>query len=167
MVWDQRRRGFTMIELLVVVTIIAILTAIGIVSFTSTNQRARDAKRIADLNQVRTALEQYKTDTSVSSGYYPDCNGGNSISGFSTMESALSTKGYLSNPVPVDPVGQGNGGYQNYSYYFAPGAPVSCTSMTTFCLCAPVENRSNGNNNSGVCGASSAAPANFYCVQNP
>jgi len=59
--------GFTLIEILVVTTIIAILAAIGIVSYSQTNKNARDKKRQADIEQIRSALEMYRADE----GVYP------------------------------------------------------------------------------------------------
>lgn len=58
----NKKAGFTLIEILVSATIIAVLTAIGLVSFSIANRNARDAKRKADLEQVRAALEIYRSD---------------------------------------------------------------------------------------------------------
>lgn len=58
----RKKTGFTMIELLVSATIIAVLSAIGLVSFRSANMKARNGKRMADLQQVRAALEIYRSD---------------------------------------------------------------------------------------------------------
>ena len=55
--------GFTLLELLVVISLIGLLTAIAAVNFQSTNQRARDGKRQADLEQMRTALEIARADS--------------------------------------------------------------------------------------------------------
>ena len=60
----QNHLGFTLIELLVAVTIIGVLTVLGTLSYQKTNQKARDGRRKADLEQIRTALEIYRTDTS-------------------------------------------------------------------------------------------------------
>jgi len=55
-------QGFTFIEMLVVVTIIGILSMIGVVNFKVANQKARDGRRQGDLQQIRAALELYRTD---------------------------------------------------------------------------------------------------------
>lgn len=51
------KRGFTIIELLVVVAIIAILTAIVTSNFATSKSKARDAKRVSDIAQIQLALE--------------------------------------------------------------------------------------------------------------
>ena len=56
------KRGFTFIEILVVLTIIAVLTAVGATNFRVANQKARDGRRQADLEQIRAALELYRSD---------------------------------------------------------------------------------------------------------
>ncbi len=68
----MKHKGFTLIEVLVAVTIIAILISIGVVSYGSVNKRSRDAKRKGDVEQLRSALEMYRADT----GYYPNAGSG-------------------------------------------------------------------------------------------
>jgi prepilin-type N-terminal cleavage/methylation domain-containing protein len=53
------QKAFTLIELMVVVAIIAILTAIVIANLTQAKAKSRDAKRISDLNQIQLALELF------------------------------------------------------------------------------------------------------------
>ncbi|MBU1127348.1 type II secretion system GspH family protein [Patescibacteria group bacterium] len=62
------RRGFTLIELLIVMAIIGILASIGLVSFRSSQAKARDAQRKSDLSQMQRALEAYFNDK----GEYPE-----------------------------------------------------------------------------------------------
>lgn len=56
------RNGFTLIELLVVIAILGILAAIGLASFLGTQEKARDAKRKSDLDNIARALELYYND---------------------------------------------------------------------------------------------------------
>lgn len=58
-------QGFTFIEMLVVVTLIGILSLIGVANFRVANQKARDGRRQGDLQQVRAALELYRTDENI------------------------------------------------------------------------------------------------------
>lgn len=52
--------GFTLFELLVTISIIAILTAVAVVSFGGVNKKARDSRRMSDLEKIRIALEAVK-----------------------------------------------------------------------------------------------------------
>lgn len=58
----KMRKGFTLIELLVVIAIIALLSTLAVVALNNARQKSRDAKRVADIKQVQTALELYFTD---------------------------------------------------------------------------------------------------------
>lgn len=53
------RKAFTLLELLVVIGIIGILVALGTVSYSTAQKKARDAKRKNDLKAIQNALEQY------------------------------------------------------------------------------------------------------------
>lgn len=63
----KRSGGFTLIELLVTLTIISILSAIGLVVYSSVLKQGRDAKKQSDLRSIQSALEQYNSDQ----GFYP------------------------------------------------------------------------------------------------
>lgn len=54
-----KREGFTLIELLVVIAIIGLLASIVLASLGTARQRSRDARRLADVKSIRTALELY------------------------------------------------------------------------------------------------------------
>lgn len=91
-------RGFTMIELLVAATILAVLSAIGLVSFQSANIRARDGKRKADLEQARSGLELYRSDI----GYYPKSYTLSNAS-WNAVISLIAGAGYLNAAAMDDP----------------------------------------------------------------
>ena len=55
----MKNKGFTLIELLVVIAIIGILAVVSAVSLTQARRRARDTRRVADIQQIRSALILY------------------------------------------------------------------------------------------------------------
>lgn len=66
------KKGFTLVELLVVITILGILATIGLGAFTSSQARSRDVQRKSDLRQISSALELFYSDY----GKYPSSNNG-------------------------------------------------------------------------------------------
>lgn len=97
------QKGFTLVELLVVITIIGILATIVTVSLGGARSRARDTKRIADLKQLEVALELY---TDANRGVYP-----------TALSQLVPT--YLT-VVPSDPSPGRIGTCANYCYAFDP-----------------------------------------------
>ncbi|MFW6209958.1 MAG: type II secretion system protein [Patescibacteria group bacterium] len=59
--------GFSLIELLVVVSIISVLSTVGLAAFLDAQASARDAQRMADMKAINDALQQYYADN----GRYP------------------------------------------------------------------------------------------------
>lgn len=105
-IYENKNKAFTIIELLVVIAIIAVLAAIVITNVSGYVAKARDDRRIVDLQNIRKALEMYYADN----GFYPpsscgyDCNGyyvSYSFSSWATLENYL--KPYLSS-LPKDPI---------------------------------------------------------------
>lgn len=58
----KKQQGFTLIELLVVIAIIGLLASVVLLALGSARQKARDARRLADVRQVASALELYFND---------------------------------------------------------------------------------------------------------
>lgn len=79
--------GFTLLELLVVMTIIGILAAVAIPALRDSPQRAREAALRGDLFTMRSTIDQFHGDK----GYYPP------------DLAALVTDGYL-RQIPIDPM---------------------------------------------------------------
>lgn len=103
--------GFTLVELLITMTIVAVLAALALVSYQGARRSARDGKRKADLEEIRSALEMCYADTGV---YPPLTFGGSLTCGGNT---------YMGS-VPVDPI---NSAPYIYTYN---------TTGTTHTLCA-------------------------------
>lgn len=64
----KKSSGFSLIELLVVVAIIALLTTIAVAIYADTQSKARDARRKADIDAIAKTLEVHRSDTG---GYQP------------------------------------------------------------------------------------------------
>lgn len=62
------KKGFTLIEMLVVISIIGILTTLALASFIGIQKQARDTRRKSDLKQYQTSLEEYANKND---GLYP------------------------------------------------------------------------------------------------
>lgn len=109
---SSSRAGFTLVELLVVIAIIGILATLLLLQLGVARQRARDAARIAHVNQVRTALELYFDDA----GSYPiiAIYGTSNGTGLGTV---LVPK-YLTQ-LPLDPLSAGT---YFYKYAYNPAA---------------------------------------------
>lgn len=63
----MKNKGFSLIEMLVVIAIIAVILALALPNFLGARERARDAKRKSEMAQLKTALRLYYNDI----GTYP------------------------------------------------------------------------------------------------
>ena len=123
----QIQNGFTLVELLIVISILGILASIALASFTASQQRGRDAERKSDLKQISSALELYYSDYGKYPGasatglvqacpYNPSTGAGISCAwGGSTA--FWDTKTTYIKAVPKDPISG-----QNYFYRIVPSS---------------------------------------------
>jgi len=104
---QQISRGFTIVELLIVIVVIGILAAITIVAFNGVQTKARDAERATEVRALQTAFEMYKTEN----GFYPIHAGGSDNQGYqmTQLEAVLVPK-YLAS-MPQEP---GSTAYYQY-----------------------------------------------------
>lgn len=83
----RANHGFTLLELLVVISIIGILIAMGAVAFSTAQRKSRDSKRRSDMTQMQKAFEQYFADNT---GYDTCAN--------------MATSQYMPGGLPSDPL---------------------------------------------------------------
>lgn len=99
------KKGFTLIEILIVVSIIGLLASVVLVGLGSFRARGRDARRIADLRQTQNALELYYTKNT----RYPALAGGDS---WSSLTTSLVGAGIGVSTISNDPL------YPNKTYFY-------------------------------------------------
>lgn len=104
MYW-QRTRGFTIIEVMITVIIIAILTSIAIVSYNGVQAQARDDARAGDVAIIMNALEDYYRKN----GDYPANDTLNPAADYPTMTNFDPVRALM--PSLNDDVLEGPGGY--------------------------------------------------------
>ncbi len=117
------KSGFTLIELLVVISIISFLVTLAMTSLNNARIKSRDAKRLADMKQIVTALALYydkNNDYPITD--HDGCGGwdiGNQDYSFMTDK----LTGFMQN-VPVDPTATGT--CHGYRYYRYPAGSYGC-----------------------------------------
>jgi general secretion pathway protein G len=151
------KKSFTLIEILVVATIIGLLAGGAAISYAQLNKQSRDAKRKADLEQIRAALEMYRSNNN----YYPlTGNVDTSCSSVSGLSDATST--YLSD-IPDDPK------CPDFKYYYTAMSNTSgsCDNVSTYCtnytLAAQLETTSSCTSSPGGNSCGTGKPCN-YCL---
>jgi general secretion pathway protein G len=120
-------KGFTLIELLVVIAIIGLLSSMSVYAINVARMKARDARRMADIRQIQTALDFYHDDNSE----WPEENSSNGSWEHSFEDGGdfidfLKDNGYM-NEVPVDPFNTSSSGCY-YSYYVYGAGSYGCSS---------------------------------------
>lgn len=157
----SKSRGFTFVELLITITIIAILSAIALMTYTYVMKQGRDSKRMADLRAIQSALEQYYSDQ----GFYPFTNSTSPPIGLSELAVGNPFTNSIGNPVspaspktyiksfPGDPTGVVSYQYVALPYYSGSMCKnSSADKCTSYCLYAQLENTSSGLGNCPVAG---------------
>ncbi len=102
----KHNKGFTLVELIVVISIIGILSSLLVANFMNVRYKTRDAVRKKDLNQIQLALEVYKNDA----GNYPSTLYATSCPTSSSLESSSGTV-YMEK-IPCDPLDKSNYVYE-------------------------------------------------------
>jgi len=135
----QTQKGFTLLELLVVISIIGILMAAAGASFSNAQKSSRDARRKADLKAISTALESYYADNNT----YP------------TDNSCNPREAYLPAGMPTDPKDPTSAYSKNCS-------------ATAYCICDLLESGKGGNSdgvNDATC-SNMGQGSTYFCVKN-
>jgi general secretion pathway protein G len=142
--YRTKEKGFSFIEILVVVTIIGIIATIGLVTYTEFLKQSRDAKRKGDIEQIRAAIEIYKSNNNS----YPTIDITNQTDICDDMPACASGVYYL-RKVPDDP--------KNDTYEY-----VYSSDGSDYTLCALLEQGSTSSY--GDCNKTAASEACNYCM---
>lgn len=120
----QNQKGFTLIELLVVIAIIGLLASVVLLALNSARQKSRDAKRVADVRQVVSALELYYNDVNS----YPAA-----LSSLATITNS-GNQVYMG-VVPTAPTPQDGGcSLASNAYAYIPTTAPATNYALTFCV---------------------------------
>lgn len=139
LVLNMKRKitGFTLFEMLVVISIIGVLVAVMSTSFSGAQKRARDSKRVQDLNNVQKAAEQY---FALTQGYPLTWTANTNWSVTNVGVTVLDS--FPQDPKNVTP------------YVYTP----TSVSASGYCLCVQMEA------GTGTFGAACASGTTHYCV---
>lgn len=136
-----QRKGFTLVEMLVAVAILALLSAIVLASMNEAKKKARDAQRVSDLQQIQVGTRMYRDFFSTST--LPSVPSGEIFGDGAGFDTVLTP--YLPGTIK-DPI---NSGTTRYYYNSAYG---DCNGTHAVLIALTMERSSNGNMAS-VCGA--------------
>lgn len=106
----KQNKGFTLLELLVAISIITLLSSVLLAAWTTAREKAQDARRLTELKQLKIAIELYHNST----GHYPrESEGANGRIGEGAGIDSMIAQ-YMTS-VPHDPSGPG---HDTYYYYY-------------------------------------------------
>ena len=142
----QKTKGFTLIELLVVISIISLLSSVVLSSLSSVRSKARDARRMSDLRQIKIALELYRANDP--NNNYPTVTGwANSkevvylgVNTWAQLQTALAP--YLPQ-LPVDPINNAFPTWTTGNYSYTYGYNTGTSYSGKYDLIAQLENTSS------------------------
>jgi prepilin-type N-terminal cleavage/methylation domain-containing protein len=124
----SKRRGFTLVELLIVVVILVILALIAVPKFMNSAQRSREAALRSDLKLMRNGIELFTNDTGLNPLLLSDLSattapthGADQTTGTSTALVASLWFGPYIYAIPNDPIDNTN----DWSYTVAGATPPS------------------------------------------
>lgn len=154
------KKGFTLIEMLVVISLIGILAALALVSFGASQKQARDTTRKSDLRQYQTSLEMYGNLTS---GLFPSRT--TAVSAYSTLCSDLNVRLEPDISCSEDPKVPSDSTY--YTYKYISNGTSGTDTATDYILWAKIENSSTTKYwvvcSNGKTGESTSIPSSGTC----
>lgn len=112
----KKKSGFTILELVVVMAIVAVLTSFILTLFSSSSAKSRDVRRESDLKELQRLLALYVSN----SGIYPICDYKTEIDGISDCLSSKLISSGTTKIIPKDPrngIGDGSCGDPSSFYY--------------------------------------------------
>lgn len=134
----KRQKGFTIVELLIVIIIIAILATLVLVTYSGVQAKARDSKRQTDINAVDSHLETFFAQY----GFYPtlaDLQQTGSSSFTATFLKGLDPAALVSPQGGTVAAAATNSGSWTYGYV-ASGTGCTNTTATTITSSVPQNN---------------------------
>jgi len=139
---NSKQKGFTIVELLIVIVVIGILAGLVVTTFTGIQQKARNTERETDIKAIHGQVEAYYAQN----GKYPTLGNLNDSSWRSTNMKGLDPEA-LKDPKGTAQTLAGTAGANSYAYAATPancdnGTNGDCTGYT---LTATYEGTVNGN----------------------
>jgi prepilin-type N-terminal cleavage/methylation domain-containing protein len=136
----RKSRGFTLLELLIVIALIGILVSVGTASYSSAQFKARNSRRKQDMKAVQSALEQYYGVNNEYPAASNPCNLG------------ATSATYLPAGLPIDPRPA-----QSYT--------INCIDVSNYCACGLLEGTTTEGNSSDANCSAYGSPGQYFCVK--